>query len=171
MRRVNWNLANCHATVQKLLVRQVLNKLKLWSWRVIVGQITMRNKHAHSIMTRSSRFHCSIGVIKKPTTDELWTSWYHLYTDDLLWRNFISPHLRCHHSTDFLFNFNKNYTFIFLPFSRYSRLFVKIRRFWLTHLHLAPPHGVIPVEFRGDLWRQKTRVPVLSCGVIFGSYV
>ena len=23
-----------------------------------------------------------------------------------------------------------------------------------------------PVEFRGDLWRQKTRVPVLSCGVV-----
>ena len=94
MRRVSWNLASCHATVQKLLVRQVLNKLKLWSWRVIVGRITMRNKHAHSIMTRSSRFHCSIGVIKKPTTDELWTSWYHLYTDDLLWRNFLSPYLR-----------------------------------------------------------------------------
>ena len=26
MRRVNWNLANCHATVQKLLIRQVLNQ-------------------------------------------------------------------------------------------------------------------------------------------------
>jgi len=25
---------------------------------------------------------------------------------------------------------------------------------------------VTPVEFRGDIWRQKTRVPVLSCGVI-----
>ena len=25
--------------------------------------------------------------------------------------------------------------------------------------------GVTPVEFRGDLWRQKTRVPGLSCGV------
>ena len=23
-----------------------------------------------------------------------------------------------------------------------------------------------PVEFRGDLWHQKTRVPVVSCGVI-----
>ena len=27
MRRVCWNLANCHATVQKLLVRQVLNQV------------------------------------------------------------------------------------------------------------------------------------------------
>jgi len=23
-----------------------------------------------------------------------------------------------------------------------------------------------PVEFRGDLWRQETRVPALSCGVV-----
>ena len=26
--------------------------------------------------------------------------------------------------------------------------------------------GVTPVEFRGDLWHQKTRVPELSCGVV-----
>ena len=38
MRRVSWNLANCHATAEKLLVRQVLNKSKLWSWRVKVGR-------------------------------------------------------------------------------------------------------------------------------------
>ena len=30
-----------------------------------------------------------------------------------------------------------------------------------------PPHlGVTPVEFRGDLWHQKTRVSGLSCGVV-----
>ena len=34
------------------------------------------------------------------------------------------------------------------------------------HLHLATPHGVIPVEFRGDLWHPKTRVPGLSRGVV-----
>ena len=34
------------------------------------------------------------------------------------------------------------------------------------HLHLAPPQGVTPVECRGDLWHQKTRVPGVSCGVI-----
>jgi len=27
MRRVSWSLANCHATVQKLLVQQVLNQV------------------------------------------------------------------------------------------------------------------------------------------------
>jgi len=26
--------------------------------------------------------------------------------------------------------------------------------------------GVTPVEFRGDLWPQKTRVPGVSCGVV-----
>ena len=31
----------------------------------------MCNKHVHSTMTRSSRFHCPIGVINKPTTNEL----------------------------------------------------------------------------------------------------
>jgi len=32
------------------------------------------DKHVHSTMTRSSRFHCPIGVINKPTKDELWIS-------------------------------------------------------------------------------------------------
>ena len=35
MRRVSWSLANCHATVQKLLVRQVLNQVSaVDSWPV-----------------------------------------------------------------------------------------------------------------------------------------
>ena len=42
----------------------------------------------------------------------------------------------------------------------------KVADFDPPHLHLAPPYGVIPVEFRGDLWLQKTRVPGLSCGVV-----
>ena len=37
----------------------------------------MCNKHVHSTMTRSSRFHCPIGVINKLTTDELWISPVH----------------------------------------------------------------------------------------------
>ena len=31
----------------------------------------MCNKHVHSTVTRSSRFHCLIGVLNKPTTVEL----------------------------------------------------------------------------------------------------
>ena len=29
-----------------------------------------------------------------------------------------------------------------------------------------PRRGVTPVEFRGDLWHQETRIPGLSCGVV-----
>ena len=32
---------------------------------------TMCNKHVHSTVTRSTPFHCPIGVINKPTTGEL----------------------------------------------------------------------------------------------------
>ena len=42
----------------------------------------------------------------------------------------------------------------------------KVADFDPPHLHLAPPYGVTPVEFRGDLWLQKTRVPGLSCGAV-----
>jgi len=42
----------------------------------------------------------------------------------------------------------------------------KVADFDPPHLHSAPPQGMTPVEFRGDLWLQKTRVSVLSCGVV-----
>ena len=34
----------------------------------------MCNKHVHLTITQPSCFHCSLGVINKPTTDELWIS-------------------------------------------------------------------------------------------------
>ena len=41
----------------------------------------------------------------------------------------------------------------------------KIADFNTPYLHLAPLRklGVTPVEFLGDLWHQKTRIPALSC--------
>ena len=72
MRRVNWNLANCHATVQKLLIRQVLTKSMVWSWRFSRRQCVIDN--VHTTMTRPSRFHCLRCVINKLTTDDLWIS-------------------------------------------------------------------------------------------------
>ena len=44
MRRVNWNLANCHATVQKLLIRQVLTKSSHENHKVICHLHQQRNK-------------------------------------------------------------------------------------------------------------------------------
>jgi len=37
--------------------------------------------------------------------------------------------------------------------------------FNLSHLHFAPLLGVKMFEFHRDLWRQKIRVPGLSCGI------
>jgi len=42
----------------------------------------------------------------------------------------------------------------------------KVADFDPPHLHLAPQQGVIPVEFRGDLWHQKTRIPGLYRAVL-----
>ena len=38
----------------------------------------------------------------------------------------------------------------------------KVADFDPPHLHSAPSWGVTPVEFRGDLWRQKTRVDAMN---------
>ena len=43
---------------------------------------------------------------------------------------------------------------------------LKVADFDPPHRNWAPPQGVIPVEFRRDLWHQKTRVPGVSCGVV-----
>jgi len=43
---------------------------------------------------------------------------------------------------------------------------LKIADYNLPYLNLAPPLWVTPSEFRRDLWRQKTRVPALSYGVV-----
>jgi len=77
----------------------------------------------------------------------------------------IQGHGQCRHSIepyDFLIDFNRNYATVFETASYLS----KVADFDPPHLHLAPPQGVTPVEFRGDLWHQKTNVPGLSCGVV-----
>ena len=65
-----------------------------------------------------------------------------------------------------LFDFNRNYVSILYRFRDIAGYLSKVADFDPPHLHLATPQGVIPVEFRKDLWRQKTRVPALSCGVV-----
>ena len=42
----------------------------------------------------------------------------------------------------------------------------KVADFDPPHLYLAPPYGMTPAEFRADLWRQKTRLPGLSCDIV-----
>jgi len=67
---------------------------------------------------------------------------------------------------DFLFDFNRNYVSIFYRFRDIAGYLSKVADFDPPHLHLASPWGVTPVEFRGDLWHQKSRLPGLSCGVV-----
>jgi len=67
---------------------------------------------------------------------------------------------------DFLFDFNRSHASILYRFRDIASYLSKVADFDSPHLHLAPPQRVIPVEFRGDLWHLKTRVPGLSCGVV-----
>ena len=67
---------------------------------------------------------------------------------------------------DFLFDINRNHASILYGFRDTAGYLSKVADFDPPHLHLAPPQGVTPVKFRGDLWLQKTRVPGLSWGVV-----
>jgi len=62
---------------------------------------------------------------------------------------------------DFLFDFNRNHASILYRFRDIVSYLSKVADFDPPHLHLAPPQGVTPVEFCGDLWQQKTRFPGL----------
>ena len=53
-----------------------------------------------------------------------------------------------------------------MPFSRYSRLYVESRRFLPTPPAFGALVGGDPGGISRDLWRPKTRVPALSCGVV-----
>jgi len=59
----------------------------------------------------------------------------------------------------------QNNVSIFYRFRDIASYLSKIAYFDPPHLHLAPSQGVTPVEFRGDLWHQKTKFSELSCGV------
>jgi len=62
---------------------------------------------------------------------------------------------------DFLFNFNGNYASVLYRFRVIARYLLKVANFNPPHLHLTP------FEFSRYLWHQKTRVPELSCGIIY----
>jgi len=77
-------------------------------------------------------------------------------------------HRHCHHHSiqRVRFLFNTNYVSILYHFRDIASYLSKFADLNLPHLRLAPPLGVTLVEFRWDLWRQKTGVPGLSCGVV-----
>ena len=66
---------------------------------------------------------------------------------------------------DFLYDCNRNWASISYRFRDRASYLSKVADF-------NPPtciwrlRGGAPIEFRGDVWHQKTRLPVLSCGVL-----
>ena len=77
---------------------------------------------------------------------------------------------QCHYlmsAYDFLFDFNRNYASIFYRFRDIAGYLWKVADFDPTPPSFGALVGVTPVEFRRDLWRQKTRIPGLSCVFIY----
>jgi len=57
---------------------------------------------------------------------------------------------------------NRNCASILYHFRDITSYLSKVADLIQPHQHLAPP----PVEFRGDLWHQKTTLPGLLCGTV-----
>jgi len=57
------HLAKCHTTVQKLLIRQVLTKLMVWSWRFSWRQCVMNNVHSTIVANASKRVYTQSDVV------------------------------------------------------------------------------------------------------------
>ena len=73
--------------------------------------------------------------------------------------------------TNYLRQSGTYYASILYRFRDTASYLSKIADLTPPQLHSAPPLGVTPVEFRRDLWHQKTRVPGLSCGIVCVIYV
>ena len=66
----------------------------------------------------------------------------------------MSPFDRAH-MTSYSTLIFRNYVSIFYRFRDIAGYLLKVDDFDPPHLHLAPPYGVTPVEFRGDLCIRK----------------
>jgi len=63
-------------------------------------------------------------------------------------------HRQCHNSIERVrlrIRLSQKLCVYLVPFSRYSQFLSKVADFNSPRLHLAPPRGLIPVEFRGDM--------------------
>jgi len=74
------------------------------------------------------------------------------------WLGGTQSQRQCHRSI-----VNRNHASILYRFRDIASYLSKVADFDPPQLHSAPSEGVTPVEFRGDLWRQETRVPGVSC--------
>jgi len=68
------------------------------------------------------------------------------------------------HTTSYLTN--RNHASILYCFRDIASYLSEVADFNPPHLHLAPPPGMIPVEFRGDLWQQNRKLESLGYRVV-----
>ena len=89
----------------------------------------------------------------------------------VVWDSYGSLRVICnvtirYRAYDFLFDFNRNHASILYHCQDISGYLSKVVDFNPPHLHLAPPVGGDHGQISGDLWRRKSRVTGLSCGVV-----
>ena len=83
---------------------------------------------------------------------------------------------QCHHSIERIrlpIRLNRNHASILYRFRDIAGYLSKVADFDPPHLHLAPPQGVIPVEFRGVLWHKLESLGyrvVLLCDPTFSRF-
>jgi len=82
------------------------------------------------------------------------------------WSWAMPPFDRAHTTSYSTLIESRNHASVLYRFRDIASYLSKVADFDLPYLHLAPPQGVTLVEFRRDLWRQKTRVPGLLRGVV-----
>ena len=125
-------------------------KFKWFTWR----------NHARSGMP----YHPRASNCYRQSTYQIWS--LYLHSLQRVWASLkVAVNSTNRYSTyELLLAFHSNYP-CFTPLVRYSQILVENRRFNVPHFYLAPPSGVTPLEFRRDLWHQKTRMIALSCGI------
>jgi len=84
------------------------------------------------------------------------------------WFGFTQSHRQCLHPIEHITSYSTLVDYVPIVHRYRFRVIAsylsKVADFNLPHLHLAPLMWVTRFEFRGDVWRQKTRVrAIMSC--------
>jgi len=78
------------------------------------------------------------------------------------WLGVTQGHRQCHHSIECI----RNYASVLYHFRDMASYLWKFANFDLLHLHLAPPLGVTPFEFRKDFSQKKTIEYGIVCVIL-----
>ena len=121
-----------------------------------------RTSYTFQVMNRCGCDLCSAAIISRAATGTVGSRKFQLP----LWIASCSVHGPPRPAVTLTLTWPR--TFIMLHFATHTHdvLAFSSPAFSSPVFSASPPQqGVIPVEFRGDLWHQKTRISGLSCGV------